>query len=372
MYSTTPIVRFSPLFDIKMADNRNNGGDESMSQWFSMYPNHQQQQQQQQQTEPQELHQEQSTMIDNATNVYNTVAVTQHPQQSEDHLVPQYANQYQSQLRPLEANFQVHQQRGTFQQQISSQQCQHNQPQYQRQPYSDYQQHSGPNVPTRMTQAQQSVINTHGGPVPIGIEDRNGSQYKAQIRSERKRTREKQRRNGVNKQFAELAKILKRLKFEEREEVNRNTKTKDGNANNASSALHTVHLPYVAPNNTVDLIASASIYLQHLQQVSKRQQEVVNRLENELENTKKAGEDTASKLKDVLFNCQMPRPHPGLTNPNFDVNNNSSSKGDTNRGDVSNSNTQHKVEQNLTPTIGLDMASMMNGELQQNQHQVGS
>lgn len=130
---------------------------------------------------------------------------------------------------------------------------------------------------------------------------------KSKARSERKRTREKQRREGVNKQFAELTKVLTRIELEEREEQERKDRLAAGESGVGSgvTSLHSVRLPFIAPNNIVDLITCAIVHLQHLHRVSKRQQEEVDRLEDKLRDAKKAGDDTATKLKDVLFNMGL-------------------------------------------------------------------
>lgn len=110
-------------------------------------------------------------------------------------------------------------------------------------------------------------------------------------RSERKRTREKERRDGVNRQFVELTKTLKRLENENREGIE-------------SQGLR---LPFVAPNNSANLIACALLHLKHLHEVSKRQHLELHRLRQELQTAKKVGEDTATKLKEIIFNYSMPQ-----------------------------------------------------------------
>jgi hypothetical protein len=219
---------------------------------------------------------------------------------------------------------------------------------------------------------------------------------RSKARSERKRTREKQRRDGVNRQFGELTKVLKRLELEEREEAERKARVAAGNDSSMSASLHSVRLPFIAPNNSVDLVACAIVHLQHLHRMSKRQQEDINRLDDELENAKKAGEDTATKLKEVLFNYQMPRPHLGMTNPSFNVgnsstsNNNSSSSSSSNNASnvwMSNNNNNSSssdsstnrmmvgtngntnLAMNATASTPMGMAAVMAGGQQQKQQQ---
>ena len=141
---------------------------------------------------------------------------------------------------------------------------------------------------------------------------------RVKARSERKRTREKQRRDSVNRQFAELTKVLKRLELEERQEMERKARiavgeeiaSGGGGGAGGSNVSHqnNMRLPFIGPNNSVDLVVCAIVRLQHLHSLSKRQQDKVDKVKEELIETKKAGEETASKLKGVLFNHPIPQP----------------------------------------------------------------
>lgn len=113
-----------------------------------------------------------------------------------------------------------------------------------------------------------------------GIDD----DAKAQSRSERKRSREKQRRSDVNRQFADLTTLLRQIETEEAEED------------------HTVARLAFSPTNRVDLIARTITHLERLRDMNKRRKKEVESLEQQLELSKKAGEETASKLKEVMFN----------------------------------------------------------------------
>ena len=119
----------------------------------------------------------------------------------------------------------------------------------------------------------------------------------AQVRSERKRSREKQRRNDVNKQFAELTEILKRIEREEQE---------IGRRDDSYGSLSTMMAiaASTGPTNRVDLIARTIVHLERLNRTAKKQKLEFNNLREQLENTKKSGEDMAEKLKDVMFNQQ--------------------------------------------------------------------
>lgn len=107
---------------------------------------------------------------------------------------------------------------------------------------------------------------------------------KAQARSERKRSREKQRRSDVNKQFSDLTSLIRQIEVEEAEED------------------HNVHRLAFSATNRVDLIARAITHLERLREGSKRRKLEISCLKQQLEQSKKAGEETAAKLKEVMFN----------------------------------------------------------------------
>lgn len=107
---------------------------------------------------------------------------------------------------------------------------------------------------------------------------------KMQARSERKRSREKQRRCDVNKHFADLTAVLTQIEAEEAEEDN------------------TVVRLAFSPANRVDLIARTITHLERLNASNKRRRKEVDSLQQQLDQAKKAGEDTAAKLKEVMFN----------------------------------------------------------------------
>lgn len=123
---------------------------------------------------------------------------------------------------------------------------------------------------------------------------------KNQARSERKRSREKQRRNDVNKQFNELTEVLKRIESEE-QQLRQAREEKDGVKVNQASRMV---LPPFSPTNRVDLIARTIAHLERLSHVTKKQVEEVQKLEEQLQAAKKAGEDMAQKLKDAVFSQQ--------------------------------------------------------------------
>jgi hypothetical protein len=146
---------------------------------------------------------------------------------------------------------------------------------------------------------------------------------KNQARSERKRSREKQRRTDVNKQFGELTEVLKRIESEEQklqQERAAREEARDGNGNssnsnsgtsNSNNSLHPTTssarmiLPPFSPTNRVDLIARTIAHLERLSHVTKKQVQELHNLEEQLKTAQKAGEDMAQKLKEAVFNQQQ-------------------------------------------------------------------
>ena len=107
---------------------------------------------------------------------------------------------------------------------------------------------------------------------------------KAQARSERKRSREKQRRSDVNKQFADLTQLIRQIEAEE----------------SAGDELTTSRLAF-SPTNRVDLIARTIVHLERLRESNKKRKLEVENLQKQLEESNKAGEETAAKLKEATL-----------------------------------------------------------------------
>jgi hypothetical protein len=128
-------------------------------------------------------------------------------------------------------------------------------------------------------------------------QDAHIAAQEAQLRSERKRSREKQRRNDVNKQFSELTEVLKNIE-REAQEVGRNDDAYGSVSTMMAIAAST------GPTNRVDLIARTIVHLERLNRTAKKQRLEIATLREQLEHTKKAGEEMAEKLKDVMFNQQ--------------------------------------------------------------------
>lgn len=146
---------------------------------------------------------------------------------------------------------------------------------------------------------QQVTIPSVGGLHPADIsasefdsflsgvfEDSSGitEEQKSQARTERKRSREKQRRLDVNKQFNELTAALRRIEgeMEPCEELR------------SASLLPTT-------NNRADLMARAILVLDVLHEKNKRRKLEVEQLSKDLATAKQAGEETAAKLKERMM-----------------------------------------------------------------------
>lgn len=155
----------------------------------------------------------------------------------------------------------------------------------------------------RMSSVSSEVQQQHGGSTDGNgcadqkPQDAHIAAQEAQLRSERKRSREKQRRNDVNKQFAELTEVLKNIE-REAQEVGRNDDAYGSVSTMMAIAAST------GPTNRVDLIARTIVHLERLNRTAKKQRLDIASLREQLERTKKAGEDMAEKLKDVMFNQQ--------------------------------------------------------------------
>jgi len=116
---------------------------------------------------------------------------------------------------------------------------------------------------------------------------------KAQARSERKRCREKQRRSDVNRQFNDLTQLLQKIDAEE-------SNGEDGKSSSTVATSHHHRLTF-NPANRVDLIARTIILLEKLHDASKKRKAEISSLQQQLEEAKKAGEDTAMKLKEAML-----------------------------------------------------------------------
>jgi hypothetical protein len=124
-----------------------------------------------------------------------------------------------------------------------------------------------------------SSVASSAGAIEEGKGDDVEDGTKANARSERKRSREKQRRCDVNKQFSDLTQVLREIE----------------------GAKDDSRLSF-SPANRVDLVSRTINHLEHLRDANKRQKTEIDTLKQQLDQTKKAGEDTAAKLKEAMFN----------------------------------------------------------------------
>jgi hypothetical protein len=130
---------------------------------------------------------------------------------------------------------------------------------------------------------EQIVSYTPGSYVLVDEEAR------AQERVERKRSRERQRRSDVNKQFADLTSLLRRIETEDLDDE-----------------VPLSIIPLGGPSNRVDLIARTIAVLERMHDMStKRKREVID-LNTQLEDMKKMAEDTAARLKEATLYQQGP------------------------------------------------------------------
>jgi hypothetical protein len=106
---------------------------------------------------------------------------------------------------------------------------------------------------------------------------------KAVARTERKRSREKQRRCDVNRQFTDLTTALRVIEAE-------------------SEEFRSI-APYV-PSNRAELIARTVVLVNQLHESNKRRKTQIADLEEQLAQSKKAGEETAEKLKETALGPQ--------------------------------------------------------------------
>lgn len=154
-------------------------------------------------------------------------------------------------------------------------------------------------APTQQHQEQQEkqeVIETTSvaSSLSVAVAAEIDEESRALARSERKRSREKQRRLDVNKQFTDLTKLISQLEKEEREED------------------PTVFRQSFSATNRADLICRTIAHLERLRDTNKRRRTECSSLQEQLQAAKKAGEDMAEKCKGLVSSSQnmmMPQPN---------------------------------------------------------------
>ena len=105
--------------------------------------------------------------------------------------------------------------------------------------------------------------------VPIDNLDSNTDlteEMKTQIRSERKRTREKQRRSDVNSQFSTLTELLQRV---EGYDLESDVSDDEDDTETKKRKINSVGVLNVAPSNRVDLIARTISVMDRLHRVNR-------------------------------------------------------------------------------------------------------
>jgi hypothetical protein len=112
---------------------------------------------------------------------------------------------------------------------------------------------------------------------------------RAKARSERKRSREKQRREDVNKHFGDLTQLLRQVEADD----------DDGSK--------WIPIPTVGPTNRVDLIARTIVVLERVHKVSIKRKQEIEDLNKQLEDMKKIAEDTTARLKEATMYQQGPQ-----------------------------------------------------------------
>ena len=217
-----------------------------------------------------------------------------------------------------------------------------------------------------------------------------------EVRSERKRSREKQRRTDVNKQFNELTDVIKRIETDEQKNQHdiivreqerdkeyqrqrqqtqngddETTTEEDGSSSNkrlkptspstSSSVMSSCVLPPFSATNRVDLIARTIAHLERLARVTNKQRSDINSLEEQLTVSKKAGEDTASKLKQATT-VQMNMANPMMMNNGSMM----SPMMMANGGNGNNGNMMMPNNFSPPPVSSNPMATMMNNNMMGN------
>jgi hypothetical protein len=118
--------------------------------------------------------------------------------------------------------------------------------------------------------------------------DTISAESRARARSERKRSREKQRREDVNKYFADLTQLLRKIESSE-----------DDLEHEGSKMAKWFSVSANGPSNRVDLIAKTIIVLERTHKTCMERKQKISDLQNQLEEMKKIAEDTATRLKEA-------------------------------------------------------------------------
>jgi len=140
--------------------------------------------------------------------------------------------------------------------------------------------------------SRTASVKSSDAPNPTGHELK--SEARATARSERKRTRERQRRDDVNKQFAGLTRLLRQIEEDDLAENNEIT---------------TSCRRLTGQTNRVDLISNAILVLEQKQKAGKSRKNEIVKMKQELTDTNKIVEDTAARLKEATMYQQCASPN---------------------------------------------------------------
>jgi hypothetical protein len=129
---------------------------------------------------------------------------------------------------------------------------------------------------------------------PEDAEGGTSGDKKAQIRSERKRTREKQRRSDVNLQFAALTDILKRV---EDYDMDSDVSDDEDDGETKKRKIKSVVMVIVPPSNRVDLIARTVAIMERLHKVNRSLRQNVKQLRKTVKKCSMTFSDDGDDLK---------------------------------------------------------------------------
>jgi hypothetical protein len=122
---------------------------------------------------------------------------------------------------------------------------------------------------------------------------------RCRARIERKRSREKERRNEVNKQMQELTDVLKCIEDEE------NNRAAARNSKNGNGTSNPRPFPSFSPTNRVELIGRTVAHLERLWELSKEQEVEIKKLQQKLEEQAKVS-DTAQRSAAASSSPSLP------------------------------------------------------------------
>lgn len=127
-------------------------------------------------------------------------------------------------------------------------------------------------------------------------------EVKTQIRSERKRTREKQRRSDVNSQFSSLTELLKRV---EGYDLDSDVSDDDDESDTKKLKSNSMSAINATPSNRVDLIARTIAMLDRLHKVNRSLRKKVKGLRKSVKKMNCFGPGGGDMKKPGMMNSGM-------------------------------------------------------------------